>query len=122
MRSRNAQRSIAWLTRDNRKVRYRDVITNDHWRHHRAGAHNLLPAPVIPRPDHPLRMGRGLNTRLARGRSRVENQGRREARSSFDYRYPDSRLHRHKTPGAALFSLARQSYVIQQSPTGSPSR
>jgi IS5 family transposase len=35
------ERSIAWLTRDNRKVRYRGVAKNDHWLHHRAAAINL---------------------------------------------------------------------------------
>lgn len=35
------ERSIAWLTRGNRKVRYRGVARNDHWLHHRAAAINL---------------------------------------------------------------------------------
>ncbi len=35
------ERSIAWLTRGNRKVRYRGVVKNDHWLHHRAAAMNL---------------------------------------------------------------------------------
>jgi IS5 family transposase len=35
------ERTIAWLTRGNRKVRYRGVIKNDHWLHHRAAALNL---------------------------------------------------------------------------------
>jgi IS5 family transposase len=35
------ERSIAWLARDNRKVRYRGVAKNDHWLHHRAAALNL---------------------------------------------------------------------------------
>ncbi|MCV7310516.1 transposase [Mycobacterium paraffinicum] len=35
------ERSIAWLTRGNRKVRYRGAIKNDHWLHHRAAALNL---------------------------------------------------------------------------------
>ena len=35
------ERSIAWLTRSNRKVRYRGVAKNDHWLHHRAAAINL---------------------------------------------------------------------------------
>ena len=35
------ERSIAWLTRGNRKVRYRGVTKNDHWLHHRAAALNL---------------------------------------------------------------------------------
>ncbi|HJP76155.1 MAG TPA: IS1182 family transposase [Pseudonocardiaceae bacterium] len=35
------ERSIAWLTRDNRKLRYRGVTKNDHWLHHRAAALNL---------------------------------------------------------------------------------
>jgi IS5 family transposase len=35
------ERSIAWLTRGNRKVRYRGVVKNDLWLHHRAAAINL---------------------------------------------------------------------------------
>jgi transposase len=35
------ERSIAWLTRGNRKVRYRGVAKNDHWLHHRTAAINL---------------------------------------------------------------------------------
>ncbi len=35
------ERSIAWLTRDNRKVRYRGVATNNRWLHHRVAALNL---------------------------------------------------------------------------------
>jgi hypothetical protein len=35
------ERTIAWLTRGNRKVRYRGVSKNDHWLHHRAAALNL---------------------------------------------------------------------------------
>jgi transposase len=35
------ERSIAWLVRGNRKVRYRGVTKNDHWLHHRAAALNL---------------------------------------------------------------------------------
>ena len=35
------ERSIAWLTRGNRKVRYRGAIKNDHWLHHRAAALTL---------------------------------------------------------------------------------
>lgn len=35
------ERSIAWLARGNRKVRYRGTIKNDHWLHHRAAALNL---------------------------------------------------------------------------------
>ncbi len=35
------ERSIAWLTRGNRRVRYRGTIKNDHWLHHRAAALNL---------------------------------------------------------------------------------
>ena len=36
-----AERSISWLTRGNRKLRYRGVAKNDHWLHHRAAAINL---------------------------------------------------------------------------------
>ena len=35
------ERSIAWLVRGNRKLRYRGVINNDRWLHHRAAALNL---------------------------------------------------------------------------------
>jgi IS5 family transposase len=35
------ERSIAWLARGNRKVRYRGVAKNDRWLHHRAAAINL---------------------------------------------------------------------------------
>ena len=35
------ERTIAWLTRGNRRVRYRGVTKNDHWLHHRAAALNL---------------------------------------------------------------------------------
>ena len=35
------ERTIAWLTRNNRKVRYRGIAKNDHWLHHRAAALNL---------------------------------------------------------------------------------
>jgi IS5 family transposase len=35
------ERSIAWLTRNNRKVRYRGITKNDQWLHHRAAALNL---------------------------------------------------------------------------------
>ena len=35
------ERSIAWLTRGNRKVRYRSTSKNDHWLHLRAAALNL---------------------------------------------------------------------------------
>lgn len=35
------ERSIAWLTRGNRKVRYRGTTKNDHWLHRRAAAINL---------------------------------------------------------------------------------
>jgi len=35
------ERGIAWLVRGNRRVRYRGVIKNDHWLHHRAAALDL---------------------------------------------------------------------------------
>lgn len=35
------ERSIAWLTRGNRKVRYRGIVKNDHWLSRRAAALNL---------------------------------------------------------------------------------
>ena len=35
------ERSIAWLVRGNRRLRYRGVARNDHWLHHRAAAVNL---------------------------------------------------------------------------------
>lgn len=41
------ERSIAWLTRGNRRVRYRGVGKNDHWLHHRAAALNLRRLTVL---------------------------------------------------------------------------
>jgi hypothetical protein len=35
------ERSIAWLTRNNRKLRYRGTAKNDQWLHHRVAALNL---------------------------------------------------------------------------------
>ena len=35
------ERTIAWLTRGNRRLRYRGTVNNDHWLHHRAAALNL---------------------------------------------------------------------------------
>jgi IS5 family transposase len=35
------ERSIAWLTRGNRRLRYRGTVKNDHWLHHRVAALNL---------------------------------------------------------------------------------
>jgi hypothetical protein len=35
------ERTIAWLTRNNRRLRYRGTTKNDHWLHHRAAALNL---------------------------------------------------------------------------------
>jgi IS5 family transposase len=35
------ERAIAWLTRNNRKLRYCGVARNDHWLHHRVAALNL---------------------------------------------------------------------------------
>ena len=35
------ERTIAWLARSNRKVRYRGVTKNNNWLHHRAAAINL---------------------------------------------------------------------------------
>ena len=35
------ERSIAWLTRGNRRLRYRGVTSNDHWLHNRVAALNL---------------------------------------------------------------------------------
>jgi hypothetical protein len=35
------ERTIAWLTRGNRRLRYRGITKNDHWQHHRAAALNL---------------------------------------------------------------------------------
>ena len=35
------ERSIAWLTRGNRRLRYHGISKNDHWLHHRAAALNL---------------------------------------------------------------------------------
>ena len=38
------ERTIAWLTRGNRRLRYRGITKNDHWLHHRAAA----PTPASP--------------------------------------------------------------------------
>jgi hypothetical protein len=35
------ERTVAWLTRGNRRLRYRGIMKNDHWLHHRAAALNL---------------------------------------------------------------------------------
>jgi IS5 family transposase len=35
------ERTIAWLTRGNRRLRYRGIVKNDQWLHHRAAALNL---------------------------------------------------------------------------------
>ena len=35
------ERSIAWLTRGNRRLRYRGVAKNNAWLHHRLAALNL---------------------------------------------------------------------------------
>jgi hypothetical protein len=35
------ERTIAWLARGNRRLRYRGVVKNDHWLHHRAAGLNL---------------------------------------------------------------------------------
>jgi hypothetical protein len=35
------ERTIAWLVRSNRRLRYRGVAKNDHWLHHRTAAINL---------------------------------------------------------------------------------
>jgi Transposase DDE domain/Transposase domain (DUF772) len=35
------ERSIAWITRDNRRLRYRGISKNDQWLHHRTAAVNL---------------------------------------------------------------------------------
>jgi hypothetical protein len=35
------ERTIAWMSRGNRKLRYRGVSKNNHWLHHRAAALNL---------------------------------------------------------------------------------
>jgi hypothetical protein len=35
------ERTIAWLTRANRRLRYRGIVNNDHWLHNRAAALNL---------------------------------------------------------------------------------
>jgi transposase len=41
------ERSIAWLVRGNRKVRYRGITKNNHWLHHRAAALNLRRLTVL---------------------------------------------------------------------------
>ena len=56
------ERAIAWLTRGNRKRRYRCVANNDLWLHHPIAALNLRRL-LAPRP-HPTKrgMGVGLNS------------------------------------------------------------
>jgi IS5 family transposase len=48
------ERSLAWLTRGNRRVRYRGIAKNDRWLHHRAAAINIrrLLALGLTRADH----------------------------------------------------------------------
>jgi IS5 family transposase len=41
------ERAIAWLTRDNRRVRYRGVARNNQWLHHRVAALNLRRLTVL---------------------------------------------------------------------------
>lgn len=41
------ERTIAWLTRGNRKVPYRGVTRNDNWLHHRVAAINLRRLPTL---------------------------------------------------------------------------
>jgi IS5 family transposase len=41
------ERSIAWVARGNRRVRYRGVRKNDHWLHHRVAALNLRRLVVL---------------------------------------------------------------------------
>ncbi len=45
------ERTIAWPTRGNRRLRYRGAIKNDHWLHHRAAALN----PTTTNPPRPPR-------------------------------------------------------------------
>jgi hypothetical protein len=79
------EHSIAWLTRGNRRVRYRGVIKNDHWLHHRAAAINLRRltpwawiAPATPghwhrTPDHALAgIANRLQSLTRRGDLRVD--------------------------------------------------
>jgi transposase len=46
------ERSIAWLTRGNRKLRYRGVAKNDAWLHHRIAAINLRRLLVLGLTHH----------------------------------------------------------------------
>jgi IS5 family transposase len=41
------ERSIAWLVRGNRRLRYRGITKNDRWLHHRAAALNLRRLTVL---------------------------------------------------------------------------
>ena len=56
------ERSIAWLTRGNRKVRYRGVARNDHWLHHRAAALNLRRLTALGLDAHRHELGPSLTT------------------------------------------------------------
>ena len=40
------ERTIAWLTRGNRRVRYRGVTKNDHWLHPEPHPPQSLPPPT----------------------------------------------------------------------------
>jgi len=46
------ERSIAWLTRGNRRVPHRGVVKNDAWLHHRVAAINLRRLLVLGLTHH----------------------------------------------------------------------
>lgn len=58
------ERSIAWLTRGNRKVRYRGVTGNDDWLHHRIEPASTAHNGPDPRRHH---LGHRLTPRTAQG-------------------------------------------------------
>ena len=61
------ERAIAWLTRGNRKVRYRGVVRNDHWLHHRAAALNLRRLLTLGLASHRYELGHRLITMKPNG-------------------------------------------------------
>ena len=62
------ERTFAWLTRGNRRLRYRGVGKNDHWLHHRAAALNL--GRLVARPS---RQRRELGYRLTTPTAQLES-------------------------------------------------
>ena len=70
------ERSIAWLVRGNRKVRYRGTTKNDWWLHHRAAAVNLRRLITLGL-DHTGTNWVSPTPRLASLPTRLQNSKRR---------------------------------------------